>query len=112
MMKRLLWSYPGITTTARFANALFSSGSIAESWIDHIGRGEPLSSPLETYRYFVSPQEAGLICANALVANSGSIVVPSVGTLEPIDLVKLGRRFLEFSARRQLKSPCMSGVAI
>ncbi len=96
LMESLLWSYPGITTSARFANVLFSSGSITESWIDRIGRGEPLSSPLETYRYFVSPQEAGLICANALVANSGSIVVPSVGTLEAVDLVELGRRFLEF----------------
>jgi len=96
MMESLLWSYTGITTSARFANVLFSSGSITESWLNRIGRGEPLSAPLETYRYFVSPQEAGMICANALVATSRSIVVPSVGILEPINLVDLGRRFLEF----------------
>lgn len=96
MMESLLWSYPGITTSARFANVLFSSGSITESWIDRIGHSEPLSAPIETFRYFVSPQEAGVICANALVATNGSIAVPSVGTLEAVDLVELGRRFLEF----------------
>jgi FlaA1/EpsC-like NDP-sugar epimerase len=96
IMESLLWTYPGITTSARFANVLFSSGSITESWIDRIGRGEPLSAPLETYRYFVSPREAGLICANALVSTNRSIVVPSVGILEPLDLVNLACRFLEF----------------
>jgi len=96
IMESLLWTYPGITTSARFANVLFSSGSITESWIDRIGRGEPLSAPLETYRYFVSPREAGLICASALVSTNRSIVVPSVRILEPLDLVNLARRFLEF----------------
>ena len=96
IMESLLWTYPGISTSARFANVLFSSGSITESWIDRIGRGEPLSAPLETYRYFVSPREAGLICANALVSTNRSIVVPSVGILEPLELVYFARRVLEF----------------
>jgi FlaA1/EpsC-like NDP-sugar epimerase len=95
-MESLLWTYPGISTSARFANVLFSSGSITESWIDRIGRGDPLSAPLETYRYFVSPREAGLICANTIAVPNHSIVVPSVGILEPLDLVNLARRFLEF----------------
>jgi FlaA1/EpsC-like NDP-sugar epimerase len=95
LMESLLWAYPGNSTSARFANVLFSSGSITESWVDRIGRSEPLSAPIETYRYFVSPREAGLICANALVAPNRSIVVPSAGTLEPVDLVALASRFLE-----------------
>jgi FlaA1/EpsC-like NDP-sugar epimerase len=95
LMESLLWSYPGNSTSARFANVLFSSGSITESWVDRIGRSEPLSAPIETYRYFVSPREAGLICASALVAPNRSIVVPSVGTLEPVDLIALASRFLE-----------------
>lgn len=94
IMESLLWSYPGQSTSARFANVLFSSGSITESWIDRIGRSEPLSSPLYTYRFFVSPREAGLICANALVAPNKSIVVPSADTLEPMDLLSLASRFL------------------
>jgi hypothetical protein len=96
IMESLLWLYPGVSTSARFANVLFSSGSITESWIDRIGRGEPLSAPLNTYRYFVSPRQAGLICVNALVAPNHSIVIPRSEILSPVSLVALAHNFMEF----------------
>jgi hypothetical protein len=45
-------------------------------------------------RFFVTPQEAGLICTHAITAPTRSIVVPADGTLTPTDLVELAGRFL------------------
>lgn len=96
IMENLLWAYPGNCTSARFANVLFSSGSITESWLDRIARREPLSAPLDTYRYFVTPEESGLICANAVTAVDRSIVIPDTPLVQPINLVDLARNFLSF----------------
>ena len=94
VMESLLWAYPGIATSARFANVLFSSGSITESWLGRMAAGEPISAPIDTHRYFVTPWESGLICANAIVAPNRSIAVPAPGTITPTDLVQLAGRFL------------------
>lgn len=105
LMESLLWSYPGECTSARFANVLFSSGSITESWVDRIGRGDPLSAPLDTYRFFFTPGEAGLICANAMVAIDQSIVIPKTEAVHPIDLVDLARRFLDYFGQEAVLIP-------
>lgn len=63
-------------TTARFANVAFSSGSLLESWLIRLENGQPLAVPRDTWRYFVTPQEAGEICLLGSVAPPGSIVVP------------------------------------
>lgn len=94
VMESLLWSYPGAATSARFANVLFSSGSITESWLDRLAAGEPLSAPLDTLRFLVTPQESGLICAHAVAAPDRTITIPAPGTITPTHLVDLAGRFL------------------
>ena len=39
-------------------------------------QGQPLAVPADTWRYFVSPQEAGQLCAIAAIAPAGTITVP------------------------------------
>lgn len=96
LMESLLWSYSGKASSARFANVLFSSGSITESWIQRLEVRDPLSAPHDTHRFFVTPREAGRICANAVVAPAGTVVVPVENAVQTIELTELAARFLAF----------------
>ena len=49
-------------STARFANVAFSNGSLLAGFIDRLMKRQPLSSPNDVKRYFVSPEESGQIC--------------------------------------------------
>ncbi len=100
IMESLLWGFPGGATSARFANVLFSYGSLTEAWISRLSRRQPLSSPKEAFRYFVSRQEAGALCANAMVAKSGSVVSPSANLLSPIAFDLLVEQFLNYFGLR------------
>lgn len=97
IMEKLLWNYRGVATTTRFANVLFSSGSITESWISRLQRREPLSVPVDTFRFLVTPSESGLICSHAIFAPDRTITIPSPGTLRPVDLQELACNFLEYT---------------
>ncbi len=64
-------------TTARFANVLFSNGSLPEGFLFRIQKHQPLSAPNNIKRFFVSPEEAGQLCLLAcLLGKSGDIFVP------------------------------------
>jgi len=86
-------AFPGVTTT-RFANVAFSSGSLLESWLIRLGRGHVLPVPADTTRYFVRPLEAGQLCLLASLAPPGSVVVPSAGTVEAVELTVALERVL------------------
>lgn len=105
IMEQLLWQRPGLTTSTRFANVMFSSGSITASWLSRFIRGEPLSTPLETLRFFVSPAEAGLICASAMSAPDRTLTAPSPSSVEPTDLLELVKRFLSFFGKTAVDVP-------
>ena len=49
-------------TTARFANVAFSNGSLPAGFIERLMKRQPLSSPKDVKRYFVSLDESGQIC--------------------------------------------------
>jgi FlaA1/EpsC-like NDP-sugar epimerase len=85
---------PQVTTT-RFANVAFSSGSLLESWLIRLARGQALPVPADTSRFFVSPVEAGQICLLAAVADPGAIVVPRPGVVESVDLQDALHRMLD-----------------
>ncbi len=85
----------GNVCTARFANVAFSSGSLLESWLRRISERVPVSVPRDTWRYFVTPEEAGHLCMLASLAPAGSIVVPSfenddLAELEQVLMLVLG----------------------
>ena len=63
--------------SARFANVAFSSGSLLESWLVRLAKGQPLAVPRDTWRYFVTPQEAGHLCALASIAPPGQPAFPA-----------------------------------
>ncbi|MGX5682394.1 polysaccharide biosynthesis protein [Schumannella luteola] len=64
-------------TTARFANVAFSNGSLPAGFLERIAKGQPLSSPSDVRRYFVSPAESGQLCLIACVLGQpGDILFP------------------------------------
>lgn len=66
-------------TTARFANVAFSNGSLPAGFLERLMRRQPLSSPSDVKRFFVSPIESGEIClAACLLGESGDIFFPKL----------------------------------
>ena len=66
-------------TTARFANVAFSNGSLPFGFLQRIMKKQPLSSPSDVRRYFVSPEESGQICLLAcILGSSGQIFFPKL----------------------------------
>ncbi len=80
LMELILFSsLPTISSSARFANVCFSTGSLLESWLKRISKGEPVATPKDTLRYFISPEESGQLCLMAsTVPNKGLISVPTL----------------------------------
>ena len=67
-------------TTARFANVAFSNGSLLFGFNERLMRRQPLSSPNDVKRYFVSPDESGQLCLLACICGtSGDIFFPKLG---------------------------------
>ena len=67
-------------TTARFANVAFSNGSLPDGWIHRLQKKQPLAAPNDVRRYFVSPEESGLICMLAcILGKPGEVFFPKLG---------------------------------
>jgi FlaA1/EpsC-like NDP-sugar epimerase len=49
-------------STARFANVAFSDGSLLHSFNKRFDKKQPIVAPSDVRRYFVTPEESGLIC--------------------------------------------------
>jgi FlaA1/EpsC-like NDP-sugar epimerase len=82
VMEEMIMSYSKYfkITTARFANVAFSNGSLLAGFIDRMMKHQPLSSPNDVKRYFVSPDESGQICMLAcMLGNTGEIFFPKLG---------------------------------
>lgn len=94
LMEMIVLGHMPSATTTRFANVAFSSGSLLESWLIRIGRGQVLPVPDETERYFVSPREAGELCVLACLAPGGSVAVPEPGVVNSILLTEALERLL------------------
>ena len=76
-------------TTARFANVAFSNGSLLAGFVERLMKKQPLSSPSDVKRYFISPKESGELCLIAcLLGNSGEIIFPKLDPEK--DLVSFG----------------------
>lgn len=66
-------------STARFANVAFSNGSLLFGFIERMMKQQPLSSPTDVKRYFVSPEESGQLCLLAcMLGESGDIFFPKL----------------------------------
>ncbi|WP_116127823.1 polysaccharide biosynthesis protein [Lewinella sp. IMCC34183] len=66
-------------STARFANVAFSNGSLLFGFLERMMKQQPLSSPNDVKRYFVSPEESGQLCLLAcILGRSGEIFFPNL----------------------------------
>ena len=62
---------------ARFANVAFSHGSLLESFVNRFEKQQPLSMPADIQRFFISEDEAGIICMfSALLGSANEIYFP------------------------------------
>lgn len=83
-------------TTARFANVAFSNGSLPDGWISRLMKRQPIASPTDVKRYFVSPEESGQICMLAcILGNSGEVFFPKLGEDQMITFSSFCEKFLE-----------------
>jgi len=68
--------YRAVTST-RFANVLYSDGSLPASFLTRLSQGQPLAGPTDVERYFITPDEAAHLCLLAAFhPTSGELLVP------------------------------------
>ncbi len=66
------------TSGARFANVAFSHGSLLEGFKYRIEKQQPLSLPVDVSRFFITPEEAGIICLfSSVLGEKNDIFFPA-----------------------------------
>ena len=64
-------------TGARFANVAFSNGSLLQGFENRIQKKQPLSTPSDISRFFITREESGVICLfAALLGDKNQILFP------------------------------------
>lgn len=82
-------------STARFANVAFSNGSLLAGFIERLMKRQPLSSPNDVKRYFVSPEESGQICMLAcILGHNREIFFPKLGEEQMMTFSSIADQFL------------------
>lgn len=97
LMEKVLMSYTEDfkITTARFANVAFSNGSLPFGFIQRMMKRQPLSSPSDVKRYFVSPIESGELCMLAcILGKSKDIFFPKLNQNQMLTFSKIAEVFL------------------
>lgn len=97
IMEDMIMSYSNKLkiTTARFANVAFSNGSLLAGFIERMMKRQPLSSPNDVKRYFVSPEESGQICMLACFLGSNrEIFFPKLGEEKMMTFSSIADQFL------------------
>lgn len=79
-------------TSARFANVAYSDGSLPHGFNNRIAKRQPISAPMDVYRYFISQEEAGQLCLIACFLGANrEIFFPK------LDEAKAARTFAEIA---------------
>ena len=106
IMEDLLMSYSKKipVTTARFANVAFSNGSLLDGCIYRIINNQPISSPNDIKRFFVSPEESGQICLLAsILGKSGEIYFPKLSKNDLNSFDMIIEEFIKYLGMKVLK---------
>lgn len=84
-------------TSARFANVLFSDGSLPFAWKYRLEKGQPIVAPRDVQRYFVTDREAASLCLLALSAGkSRDVLFPKLDAgVNELSFSDLAVRYLE-----------------
>lgn len=97
LMENLIMSYTSEIkiSTARFANVAFSNGSLLFGFVERMMKKQPLSSPSDIKRYFISPEESGQLCALAcILGETGDIFFPKLKEDEMMTFSEIAIEFL------------------
>ncbi len=97
VMEKVLMAYTNELkiSTARFANVAFSNGSLLYGFNNRIAKRQPLSSPSDVKRYFVSPIESGQLCMLAcLLGKSKDIFFPKLDTNQMMTFSTIAEQYL------------------
>jgi FlaA1/EpsC-like NDP-sugar epimerase len=66
-------------STARFANVVFSDGSLTHGFSQRIAKRQPIAAPKDIRRYFLTPQESGELCLmSCLLGENRDIFFPKL----------------------------------
>ena len=89
-------------TSTRFANVLFSAGSLPLSWLTSISTNRPISYPVGVSRFFITPEESAQLCISAAVlGQSNKILVPKANEIGGlVDIGDLLNEFLNFFSKK------------
>ncbi|MDR1418995.1 MAG: UDP-N-acetylglucosamine 4,6-dehydratase, partial [Treponema sp.] len=84
-------------STARFANVAFSDGSLLYGFNRRIEKEQPLSAPNDVRRYFVTPQESGVLCLmSCLLGENRDIFFPKLDyDSNLVTFSEIAERFLD-----------------
>ena len=97
MMEKVLMAYTNDLkiSTARFANVAFSNGSLLFGFNERIMKRQPLSSPSDVKRYFVSPIESGQLCMLAcMLGESKDIFFPKLREDQMMTFSNIAEKYL------------------
>lgn len=83
-------------STARFANVAFSDGSLLHGFNQRIQKRQPIATPNDVRRYFVTPKESGELCLmSCLLGENRDIFFPKLSEkLHLITFDEIARRYL------------------
>ena len=84
-------------SSARFANVAFSDGSLLDSFDKRIKKKQPIVAPKEIERYFITPEESGILCVmSCLFGLTREIFYPKIqGDFRLIKLSEVAERYLQ-----------------
>ena len=84
---------------ARFANVAFSDGSLLHGFIQRLNKRQPLASPVDIQRFFISPKESGELCIlSATLGDNLEIFFPKESeSLGLLSMSEVAIKFLELN---------------
>ena len=91
-------------SSARFANVLFSDGSLIHGFTKRIEKGQPIVAPYDVKRYFVTPEESGQLCLlSCIFGNNRDIFFPRLNKKNHLNTFEeLAIKFLTDSGYKPL----------
>lgn len=84
-------------STARFANVAFSDGSLLNGFNLRLSKNQPIVAPTDIKRYFVTEQEAGILCLmSCIFGDNRDVFFPKLSdALHLISFVTIAKTFLK-----------------
>ena len=99
IMESIMMHYSDRITisSARFANVLFSDGSLLNSFENRLKKHQPLTAPFDIKRFFISEQEAGELCLlSAMLTHNREIIFPKLtDKFYPLSFHELAIKYLQ-----------------